>query len=73
MPVMRADTARYLYMHAHGGVYADLDTWALRGMDNLTAAAGRDTGALLGLMSEASRFEAAYSIDLRISLTIRAV
>jgi hypothetical protein len=52
VPVMRADTARYLYMYTHGGVYADLDTFALRSTENLTeAAAAGGAGALVALMS----------------------
>ena len=33
--IMRADTARYLYMHKHGGMYADLDFLALKPVDGL--------------------------------------
>lgn len=31
--IMRADMVRALYLHRHGGVYADLDTWCLRPID----------------------------------------
>jgi inositol phosphorylceramide mannosyltransferase catalytic subunit len=33
--IMRADSARYMYMYKHGGVYADLDMECLRPMDEL--------------------------------------
>ncbi|KAK9817793.1 hypothetical protein WJX72_002243 [[Myrmecia] bisecta] len=33
--IMRADAARYLYMHKFGGVYADLDFECLRPMEQL--------------------------------------
>ncbi|KAI8475293.1 MAG: nucleotide-diphospho-sugar transferase [Monoraphidium minutum] len=36
--VMRADAARYMYMHAFGGVYTDLDVECLRPLDDLFAA-----------------------------------
>lgn len=36
--INRADFVRALYMHRYGGVYADLDTWCLRPMDDLVAA-----------------------------------
>ncbi|KAI9192968.1 nucleotide-diphospho-sugar transferase [Polychytrium aggregatum] len=34
-PIMRADAARYIYMHKYGGVYADLDMESLRPLDDL--------------------------------------
>lgn len=34
-PIMRADFVRYLYMHHHGGLYADLDMECLKPMDSL--------------------------------------
>jgi len=41
--IQRADLARYLYMHAHGGVYADLDMELLQPLDPvLDAARGAD-------------------------------
>jgi hypothetical protein len=47
--ICRADLARALYMHAFGGVYADLDTWCLRSNTNLTAGrGGRATLAEMG-------------------------
>ncbi|MEW5319555.1 MAG: hypothetical protein WDW38_010700 [Sanguina aurantia] len=33
--IMRADFVRYLYMHHHGGLYADLDMECLKPMDTL--------------------------------------
>lgn len=45
--VMRADMARLLYMHAVGGMYADLDFRALKSFDPLLASA---TGAVIGAM-----------------------
>jgi UDP:flavonoid glycosyltransferase YjiC (YdhE family) len=44
-PIMRADAARYLVLHRHGGVYADLDLECLRPVEPLLA--GRDV--VLGL------------------------
>ncbi len=32
---MRADAARYLYMHKYGGLYTDLDIEALRSFDHV--------------------------------------
>lgn len=39
-PIQRADFCRYLYMHALGGVYADLDFVPLRGLGALAARHG---------------------------------
>ena len=35
LPIMRADAARAFILHAHGGVYADLDAEPLRPIDRL--------------------------------------
>ena len=32
---MKNDLGRYLWMHRHGGVYADIDTFPLRSLDSL--------------------------------------
>ena len=37
-PIQRADTARYLYMHAVGGIYADLDVELLQPLRSLLRA-----------------------------------
>lgn len=49
-PVMRADAARFLYMHAHGGVYVDLDFKALRPLDGLL---GGVSTAVVAAMTDA--------------------
>lgn len=51
--ILRADMVRGLYMHAYGGVYADMDTWCLRPMDSFL----NDTGVYLAEMSKDLRFE----------------
>ena len=43
-PVMRADAARLLYMHVHGGVYADLD---VAPCDAVSSVIGRSSAQLL--------------------------
>lgn len=50
--INRADFVRALYMHRYGGVYADLDTWCLRPMDDLV----RDSKAYVAEMSEETWF-----------------
>ena len=49
-PVMRADAARLLYMHAHGGVYVDLDFKALKPLDGLLS---NVSSAVVAAMAEA--------------------
>ena len=49
-PVMRADAARLLYMHARGGVYVDLDFKALRPLDGVLA---NVSGAVVAAMTDA--------------------
>ena len=41
-------------MHKYGGVYSDLDTWCMHGMDNLTDTffSLKNEGALLGMISD---------------------
>lgn len=39
-PICRADLGRYLVLHAHGGVYADLDCECLKPVDALLSAGG---------------------------------
>ncbi|KAH7621804.1 putative Inositol phosphoceramide mannosyltransferase 2 [Nannochloris sp. 'desiccata'] len=58
-PIMRADTVRYMYMHRFGGVYADLDTWAMRPITNLTESMRECRGeeAVVAMMSEDVNFE----------------
>jgi mannosyltransferase OCH1-like enzyme len=46
--IMRADTARYLYLHLHGGVYVDLDFEPLKPIDDLIES---ETGALMAYHS----------------------
>ena len=62
--IMRADAVRYLYMHRHGGVYADLDTVCVRPLDAFLVDAlpqqsstGGSTSAVLALMSDDIAFE----------------
>ena len=50
--IMRADFVRAMYMHHHGGVYADLDTYCLQPMDAIVARAP----VLLAEMSEDGSF-----------------
>jgi hypothetical protein len=49
LSIMRVDAARYLWMHAYGGVYADLDMERLRPLDDLLR--GREV--VLGLEPDA--------------------
>ena len=51
--IMKADVARAMYMHRFGGMYADLDTFCLRPLDNLTALGS----VLVAKMSADDNFE----------------
>ena len=53
---MRADTARYLYMHRHGGVYADLDTVDMLPMEDLLRTVPSGQAAVLAMMSKDEDF-----------------
>ena len=50
--INRADMVRGLYMHKYGGVYADLDTWCLRPMDQLVT----ENKAYVAEMSKETHF-----------------
>jgi len=57
--IMRADSARYLYMHKYGGVYADLDMEPLKTMDELFKTLNlniSNDNAVLAYMSDDYKF-----------------
>lgn len=53
-------------MHQYGGVYADLDTWCLRSMNNITRLFG-DSGIVLAMISGDNDFE--HDIPVRACCT----
>lgn len=55
VPVMRADTARYMYMYVYGGVYADLDMECLRPLGPVVGSGGG--AAMVALMGHDLSFE----------------
>jgi hypothetical protein len=50
-PIKKADVVRYLYLYAHGGIYADMDFECLKPFDPLLELHS-DAGVLLGCMAD---------------------
>lgn len=50
-PIKKADVVRYLYLYAHGGIYADMDFECLKSFDSLLDT-HKDAGVLLGCMAD---------------------
>ncbi|KAK3298601.1 nucleotide-diphospho-sugar transferase [Chaetomium fimeti] len=57
LPVLKADFFRYLILLARGGIYSDIDTYALRSaVDWIPAAVPRDTvGLVIGIEADPDR------------------
>lgn len=73
-PIMRADTARYVYMHVDGGVYADLDTWCLQPLGSLFdkyRSKLHDSVAVMAKISANDAFE--HNVPVGISIVYDAV
>ncbi len=50
-PIKKADVVRYLYLYAHGGIYADMDFECLKPFDTLLEQ-NASNGVLLGCMAD---------------------
>jgi hypothetical protein len=57
-----------MYLYQYGGVYADLDTWCMRSMNNITQLFG-DSGVILAMISGDKDFE--HDIPVRIPCRLK--